>query len=190
MSLAEDTLDQLAWADLTAHEKRDAVAGQLVEGRSVAEAAVQLSIISGPIGKNQVTGVINRHQLHKYPAVVSARAKRMEVEARANASRARARVRPLPARALPKIPEPDLSKARRTKRVTLFDLTPGQCRLPLWCKEDTDISQKFYCGAPVADGKSYCQACCAELFEPRGGPKPAEAGRRPFRLLQLRGGWG
>ncbi|MEO0955767.1 MAG: GcrA family cell cycle regulator [Pseudomonadota bacterium] len=190
MSLAEDTLDQLAWADLTVHEKRDAVAGQLVEGRSVAEAAAQLSIIYGPIGKNHVLGIINRHQLHTFPAVVSARAKRMEVEAGANASRARARVRALPAPALPRVPAPETGKTKKADKPTLFDLKAGQCRRPLWGKEQADISEKFYCGAPAVEGKSYCAACCAELYAPREGPKPAEKARRSLRLLQSRGLWG
>jgi len=189
MSLAEDALGQLVWADLTAHEKRDAVAGQLVEGRSVAEAAAQLSIIYGPIGKNHVLGIINRHQLHTFPAVVSARAKRMEVEARANASRARARVRALPAPALPKVPAPETGNSQNAEKPTLFDLKAGQCRRPLWGKNETEISQKFYCGAPVVEGKSYCAGCCAELYTTRAGSKPAEKARRSLRLLQSRGLW-
>ena len=191
MSLAEDTLDQLVWADLTAHEKRDAVADQLVKGRSVAEAAAQLSIIYEPVSKNQVTGIINRHELHRFPAVVAARAKRMEEEARANASRTRAGARETPGKAsLPKMPYFKLGKARGRKRPTLFDLKAGQCRRPLWGNEATDISQKFYCGAPVVEGKSYCKACCEELFTPRAGATPAEKVRKSLRLLQSRGLWG
>jgi len=183
MSLALDDLDRLAWADLTADEKRDAVTAQLVEGRNVSEATELLSVIYGPIGENHVNGIITRFGLTGLPAVVAAREARAEKEKAARASRARARTKKaLPAPKLPGVPAPAIGTG--AAGVTIFDLTATTCRAPLWGDDEPGVAQKFYCGKPVAAGKSYCPACLENLTVPLRGSSAAASGVAPGFLLQ------
>lgn len=166
MSVAEDIyLGQLVWADLTATQKRDAVHGQLAEGRSIEEAVQALSAIYGPIGKNHVIGVIDRHDLRDDEEVRAAQRFRRAEELRTKAARARA-LKPvlLPKEdRLPKIPVAPIGTGRTGRKVSFFDLKDRHCKRPLWDSDAVGLEEKFYCGAPAMEGKSYCKACNAEL---------------------------
>lgn len=173
MSLAE-TLDALTWADLTPTEKRDAVLRQLVEGRTEAEAADMLSVIYGPVNSNKVRGIAQRYLLRQNSDVVLARRVRKEAETRTVRARARALKpealpRPEPLPVMP-VPEIGAAAAGHASRVTIFDLTAGQCRAPLWGnREVLPPEAKFYCAKPATPGTSYCTACAERLR-----PTPAE----------------
>jgi hypothetical protein len=166
MSLAE-TFEPITWEALTALQKREAVLDLLICGRNVQETAEALSITYGTIGANQVRGVIARHNLDQERLVIDARQRRRQTEQAASLARARARMpvalpKPAP---LPKMPLAPIS-GRKGGGVTLFDLKNGRCRAPLWDDSAIGVEAKFYCGAPVKAGQSYCAACCERLHAP------------------------
>ncbi|EEE46779.1 helix-turn-helix domain-containing protein [Roseibium alexandrii] len=166
MSLAE-TFEPITWDALTVSQKREAVLDLLICGRNVPEIAEALSITYGTIGANHVRGVIDRHKLDDDRLVIDARQRRRTQERAASLARARARrpvALPKPA-ALPKMPLAPIS-GRKGGGVTLFDLKNGMCRAPLWNDSATGVETKFYCGAPVRTGQSYCAACCERLHAP------------------------
>ena len=181
---ADMTLDRLVWADQTAAQKCEAVADQLVKGRSVAEAALQLSVIYGPIGANHVRGVADRHKLFADPAISAAQTKRRAEEQAAARARAHARAertvkRVPPSRAgtrsgpsrLSGVPLPKLGNTRKRKNLTLFDLKAMSCRRPLWGRERLDPAEQFYCGKPALRPFGYCAACHGELHRLPGEDK-------------------
>jgi len=180
MSLAEDThfntLDRLCWADLTAVEKSDAVFRQLVEGRAVADIVALFSVIYGPIGANQVRGVIHLNGLDNEPAVIAARQRRDDLQRAAQTARARAakpeRIKAAP---LPAIDPPRLGNARKKARVTIWDLKAWQCRRPLWDAAETRLEEKFYCGNRRADGSAWCADCQKIVYAP---PEERQRNRR------------
>jgi len=50
-------------------------------------------------------------------------------------------------------------------KVDIWGLTDKTCRWPLH-SGDEPISEKFYCGAVLADGLPYCNHHCRKAFEP------------------------
>jgi hypothetical protein len=75
----------------------------------------------------------------------------------------------------PPPPEPDPSApARRfgdpwpmtATAVTLLKRENNQCAFPLWGWDNVPLEQKFYCGAPVALGESYCDTCKKRMYTP------------------------
>lgn len=50
--------------------------------------------------------------------------------------------------------------------VDIMTIRAGMCRWPLW-RGDPPISEKFFCGLPSVEGKSYCPRCMAKSTAPR-----------------------
>jgi len=170
MSLAE-TFEPITWEALTACQKREAVLDLLICGRSVRETAEALSITYGVVGVSHVRAVIARHKLDDQELVIDARQRRRRKERVAALARARARMpvaKPKPT-VLPKIPLAPISDGR-WGGVTLFGLKSGICRAPLWDDSAQGLEEKFFCGAPVKAGQSYCAACCERLHAPARVP--------------------
>lgn len=166
MSLAE-TFVPITWEALTSLQKREAVLDLLICGRNVQEIAEALSITYGTIGANQVRGVISRHKLDDQELVIDARQRRHQKERAAAVARARARMPVAKPKlvVLPKIPLAPIAGGQ-AGGVTLFDLKNSMCRAPLWDDSAQGLETKFFCGAPVKAGQSYCASCCERLHTP------------------------
>jgi hypothetical protein len=48
----------------------------------------------------------------------------------------------------------------------IMAIRDGLCRWPLW-RGDPPISEKFFCGLPAVEGKSYCPRCQSKSVSPR-----------------------
>ena len=196
MSLAETLdLDRLVWADLTADEKRNAVADQLVEGRGPQEAADMLSIIYGPVGVKQIRRLIHVYELYQDPAIREAVRLQQAKDLRARAARARAReagreTERLTGKllALPSVPLPDPADHRRTVNIGVMEIKASQCHFPKW-GADTPSEQRFYCGQPVREGSAYCGHCHKRVYRPAGGEPGADTGKagRPRQVFYAPG---
>lgn len=47
----------------------------------------------------------------------------------------------------------------------IMAIRDGLCRWPLW-RGEAPISEKFFCGLPAVEGKSYCPRCAAAAYAP------------------------
>jgi len=155
----------ILWADLNTTGKIEAIQTYCVNGSAASE-CVRALTANGITGmtRNAVIGHVLRNmrdtwrfgkvggnqksskpkKSHPGPqAIKDAKAAR----AKRNGSTAKAR---LPRAAMPKVSVLDLSH-----KVPFIEVQSGQCRYPLW-EGGEPIEQKFYCGAGVQDGSSYC----------------------------------
>jgi hypothetical protein len=67
--------------------------------------------------------------------------------------------------------------------VLIVDLDENKCKFPFWEDCDTHYHQRFYCGAPVVEGRIYCAECLKKMYTT--ARKPSEA-KRPFVIKESR----
>ena len=67
--------------------------------------------------------------------------------------------------------------------VLIVNLDETKCKFPLWEDYDTHYQQRFYCGAPVVVGRSYCEGCLKKMYTPVSGSSKT---KRTFVIKESR----